>query len=105
MDSPMTSLTIGSHPTAIGQSMFQKCTKLITLVIPSNISSINNYAFSGCTILTSITVESATPPTLGYGVFDSTNNCPIYVPSESVDAYKAASKWSSYASRIQAIPT
>ena len=103
--SSITSLTIGSHPTLIGQSMFQKCTKLRTLVIPSNISSINNYAFSGCTGLISITVESATPPTLGYGVFDSTNNCPIYVPSGSVDAYKAASKWSSYASRIQAIPT
>ena len=103
--SSITSLTIGSHPTLIGQSMFQKCTKLRTLVIPSNISSINNYAFSGCTGLISITVESATPPTLGYGVFDGTNNCPIYVPSGSVDAYKAASKWSNYASRIQAIPT
>lgn len=103
--SSITSLTIGSHPTVIGQSMFQKCTKLRTLVIPSNISSINNYAFSGCTGLISITVESATPPTLGYGVFDGTNNCPIYVPSGSVDAYKAASRWSNYASRIQAIPT
>ena len=103
--SSITSLTIGSHPTVIGQNMFQKCTKLRTLVIPSNISSINNYAFSGCTGLISITVESATPPTLGYGVFDSTNNCPIYVPPESVDAYKAASNWSKYASRIQAIPT
>ena len=103
--SSITSLTIGSHPTVIGQSMFQKCTKLRTLVIPSNISSINNYAFSGCTGLISITVESATPPTLGYGVFDGTNNCPIYVPSGSIDAYKAASRWSSYASRIQAIPT
>lgn len=103
--SSITSLTIGSHPTVIGQSMFQKCTKLRTLVIPSNISSINNYAFSGCTSLISITVESATPPTLGYGVFDGTNNCPIYVPSGSVDAYKAASRWSNYASRIQAIPT
>ena len=103
--SSITSLTIGSHPTSIGDSMFQKCTKLRTLVIPSNISSINNYAFSGCTGLISITVESATPPTLGYGVFDGTNNCPIYVPSGSVDAYKAASKWSNYASRIQAIPT
>ena len=103
--SSITSLTIGSHPTVIGQSMFQKCTKLRTLVIPSNISSINNYAFSGCTGLISITVESATPPTLGYGVFDGTNNCPIYVPSNSVDAYKAASGWSSYKSRIQAIPT
>lgn len=103
--SSITSLAIGSHPTVIGQSMFQKCTKLRTLVIPSNISSINNYAFSGCTGLRSITVESTTPPTLGYGVFDSTNNCPIYVPSGSVDAYKAASRWKDYASRIQAIPT
>lgn len=99
------SLTIGSNPTSIGSNMFQKCTKLTSLVIPSNISSINNYAFSGCTGLRSITVHSVTPPTLGYGVFDSTNNCPIYVPSGSVNAYKAASRWSNYASRIQAIPT
>lgn len=104
--SSITSLTIGSHPTVIGQSMFKKCTKLTTLVIPSNISSINNYAFSECTGLISITVHSVTPPTLGgYGIFDNTNDCPIYVPSGSVDAYKAASRWSDYKSRIQAIPT
>jgi hypothetical protein len=29
----------------------------------------------------------------------------IYVPSESVDAYKAAEKWSTYAADIEAIPT
>ena len=101
----ITSLTIGSHPTAIGEGMFQKCTGLTNLVIPSNISSINNFTFSGCTGLRSITVHSITPPTLGIGVFDNTNNCPIYVPPESVDAYKAASGWSNYAIRIQAIPT
>ena len=105
MDLSITSLTIGSNPTSIGQGMFQKCTKLTSLVIPSNISSINNFAFSGCTRLRSITVHSTTPPTLGTSVFDNTNNCPIYVPPESVDAYKAASGWSNYASRIQAIPT
>lgn len=103
--SPITSLTIGSHPTSIGDSMFRTCTKLTTLVIPSNISSITGYAFDGCSGLTSITVESATPPTLGSNVFNDTNNCPIYVPSGSVNAYKAASGWSNYASRIQAIPT
>ena len=103
--SSITSLTIGSNPTSIGQGMFQKCTKLTSLIIPSNISSINGYAFDGCSSLTSITVHSATPPTLGYEAFNNTNNCPIYVPPESVDAYKAASKWSSYASRIKAIPT
>lgn len=103
---PITSLTIGSNPTSIGDSMFKQCTGLTTLVIPSNISSIGSTAFNGCSGLTSITVESTTPPTLGgYGVFDDTNNCPIYVPLESVDAYKAASGWSNYASRIQAIPT
>jgi len=36
--------------------------------------------------------------------FNSTNDCPIYVPSESVEVYKAADNWSSLSSRIQAIP-
>ena len=103
-DLPITSLTIGSHPTSIPSSMFENCTKLTSLDIPSNISSIGSHAFASCTGLTSITVESTTPPTLGSYVFNYTN-CPIYVPSESVDAYKAASGWSSYASMIQAIPT
>jgi len=40
---------------------------------------------------------------LGRDVFYDTNNCPIYVPAASVDAYKSASGWSAYASRIQAI--
>ena len=102
---PITSLTIGSNPTSIGDRMFYGCKKLTTIVIPSNISSIGSSAFEGCSGLTSITVHSTTPPTLEYSVFDSTNNCPIYVPSGSVNAYKAASGWSNYASRIQAIPT
>ena len=124
---PITSLTIGSNPTIIPSSMFSGCTKLTSLdipsnissigsrafasctgltslVIPSNISSIDNEAFSKCSGLTSVTVESTTPPTLGSYVFNYTS-CPIYVPPESVDTYKAASGWSNYASRIQAIPT
>ena len=102
----ITSLTIGSHPTSIGGNMFDNCTKLTTLVIPSNISSIGGYAFYNCSGLTSITVESVTPPTLGSNAFYSIKyTCLIYVPSGSVKAYKAASGWSDYASRIQAIPT
>ncbi|MBR5678842.1 MAG: leucine-rich repeat protein, partial [Paludibacteraceae bacterium] len=38
-------------------------------------------------------------------IFANTNNCPIYVPAGSVDAYKAAENWSQYAGRITAIPT
>ena len=33
-------------------------------------------------------------------MFQDTNNCPIYVPNESVEAYKAAPGWSDYADRI-----
>jgi hypothetical protein len=36
-------------------------------------------------------------------MFESTNNCPIYVPAESVDAYKTAQYWNDYARRIRAI--
>jgi hypothetical protein len=60
-------------------------------------------AFHSCTGLNSITCEAITPPTLGDFVFIETNNCPIYVPTASVNTYKAASGWSDYASRIQAI--
>jgi hypothetical protein len=45
------------------------------------------------------------PPTLGNGAFATGNASAICVPAESVEAYKAASGWSGYASRIQAIPT
>jgi len=101
----ISSLTIGSHPTEIGGLMFGYCNKLTKLYIPSNISSIGGSAFMNCSGLTSITVDRATPPTIESIVFNNTNNCPIYVPAESVDAYKAATNWSEYASRIQAIPT
>ena len=103
-DLPITSLTIGSHPTKIGNSMFYGCNKLTSLVIPSNISSIEDSAFNQCSGLTSITVNRTTPPTLkGTYVFDNTNNCPIYVPDASVSAYKTADNWSEYASRIKPI--
>jgi hypothetical protein len=67
------------------------------------VTSIGSEAFYGCSSLTSITCEATTPPTLKWSVFDDTNDCPIYVPADSVDTYKAAENWSEYAKRIQAI--
>lgn len=103
---PIRSLTIGNKPTSIGKDMFYNCTSLTSIEIPSNISSIGASAFNGCSGLTSITVNRTTPPTLnGTEVFNDTNNCPIYVPAASINAYKTADNWSAHASRIQAIPT
>lgn len=98
------SVEIGDCVTSIYNTFFA-CTKLTSVTIPNSVTSIENYAFYGCSSLTSITVEATTPPTIDdSGVFTSTNDCPIYVPAESVDTYKSATNWSSYASRIQAIP-
>ena len=93
------SITIPDSVTSIGIRAFTICTSLTSLTIPDSVTSIGNSAFLNCTGLTSITVEATTPPTLGSNVFAGTNNCPIYVPEESVDAYKAA--WRKYADRIQ----
>ena len=104
--SNLTNVTIGSGITNIDMNNFEGCSSLSNITIPSGVTSIGFNAFYGCSGLTSIIVEATTPPTLnGTNVFSNTNNCPIYVPSASVDAYKAANGWSTYASRIQAIPT
>lgn len=99
----LTSVTIGSGVTSIGNRSFNGCNGLTSIEIPSGVTSIGDSAFQSCTSLTSVTLEATTPPTLGSLVFSQTNNCPIYVPAASVDTYKAASGWSTYSSRIQAI--
>ena len=100
----ITSVTIPNSVTSIGTYAFHTCTSLTSVTIGNGVTSIGNYAFSTCTSLTSVTIEATTPPTLGTDAFSITFNCPIYVPSRSVETYKAASGWSDYASRIQAIP-
>lgn len=88
----------------IGTSAFAG-SGLITIEIPAAVSGIQGSAFANCTGLTSITCLATTPPTLGNNAFYNTADAPIYVPSGSVSAYLQASGWSTYASRIQAIPT
>ena len=84
----------------IGGQAFYDCWSISKVIIGSGVTSIQDWAFKHCFALNSITVLAATPPTLGSGVFDDTNNCPIYVPAASVDTYKTATNWSSYADRI-----
>lgn len=102
--SGLTSIEIPSGVTSISNYAFLGCTGLTSINIPNSVTSIGDSAFRQCTSLTSVTVNATTPPTLGSIAFDDTNNCPIYVPEASVSAYQSATNWSSYASRIQAIP-
>ena len=103
--SSLTSVNIPDSVTSIGAGAFAICSSLTSVTIGNGVRSIGNYAFSNCSSLTSVTINRNTPPTLGFAAFNNTNDCPIYVPEDRVDAYKSSSYWSTLASRIQAIPS
>lgn len=99
-------VTLSNSVTYIGPQAFYHCSSLTNITIPTSCTNISYRVFESCTSLLSVTVLSATPPTVGsYMFINGSSNAVIYVPAESVDTYKAASGWSDYASRIQAIPT
>ena len=75
---------------SIGESAFYGCSGLTSITIPNSVTSIGNWAFSYCSGLTSITFNGSTPPEFGNYAFQSVNkSIPVYVPANSIEAYKS----------------
>lgn len=130
--SGLTSCILSNGVKSIGSRTFSQCRGLTTVDIPDSVVSIGVESFSMCRGLTavtigsgctkigtygqytytfyddfdlnSVTIKAVTPPEIGQGVFASIgSNYVIYVPSQSLDAYKNARGWTIYASHIQPI--
>lgn len=96
--------SINLNPTSIGGFAFNSCYKLTSVDIGENITSIGQYAFYGCYNLHTVYVRATTPPALGTNAFNlNHDNRIIYVPKNSLDAYKSAPNWSNYADSIKSI--
>lgn len=77
-----------------------------SLTIGSNVNNIGSHAFDGCKGVTSIYCNAVNPPACYENSFhnDTKKNCTLYVPSGSIDAYKAANEWKDFVN-IQDIST
>lgn len=72
--------------------------------LPNTLTSIGDYAFYGDTGLECIVSDATTPPSLSSSALQLCGeNFLIYVPDASVEAYKVATNWSGYASRIKGL--
>ena len=111
--------------TEIGDYAFYYCTSIEKVDVPNGVTKICNGAFSNCSSLTSIRLPESltemserwifdgcknlkeafffakTPPYIAYGMFKGLNPT-IYVPAESLNAYKNKLYWQDF--DIQAIP-
>ena len=85
-----------------GYYMFSSNVPLTTLDIPSTVQMLGD-GLRNLTQLTTLTVRATTPPSIYYSYSIPSSVQHIYVPAESVEAYKSASRWSDHASKIEAI--
>jgi len=85
--------------TEIGDYAFQSSSKITKIKFPKSLQKIGNYSFYQCSALTTIELQSETPPTLGTRAFcpyssDTTYLTKIIVPKGTLEAYKSATGWS-----------
>ena len=94
----LTSVNIPNSVTKIGEWAFHS-NKLTSVNIPNSVTSIGQGAFSN-NQLTSVTIHAVNPPTADRDIFIYNSSPTIYVPVQSVNAYKTAEGWKGYANRI-----
>ena len=77
----VTSITIPSGVTTIGNSAFANCTSLTSVSIPSTVTSLGTSAFSGCTALTSVSIPSSITSIPNNCFYNCTKLASVSLPS------------------------
>lgn len=96
----LTEINLPQSLTTISNNAFQCCTGLEQITIPPAVATIGQYSFVDCLSLKSVYCQPTVPPELGAEVFKNLTDFTVYVPSQSVEAYRQAAEWSNYADSI-----
>ena len=68
-----------------------------TVVISNGITNIGGMVFYDCTALTEIIVQAKLPSNVNsFGFYNVNLSIPVYVPQESLQAYKDAPVWKEF---------
>ena len=98
----LTSVKLPETLTHIGTNCFSNCTFLAELTVPASVQSIDARGLS-CGYTTNkatITMKSATPPTISSSTFLAQYLKNIIVPIGAGETYKSATNWSAFADYI-----
>ena len=99
------SIVLASEITSIDNSAFSDCNGLTSIQLPNGLSSIGQRSFYNCTALHDITILASTPPdmTSSYMAFEgvNTNTCTLHVPAGTKSVYKQASVWQNFTNIVE----
>lgn len=97
-----TDLVIPSNVTILNDYIF-RWLSITSVDIHTDVTSIGAQVFQSCTLLTKMIVRATTPPTLGANAIPNNNSLLIYVPDTSVEDYKTADGWDAFADKIKGL--
>lgn len=92
------SVVVPDAVTEIQDQAFSTCDNLETVTLGTGVTTLGNKAFEKAPNVKRVTVNAAVPPTCGKVLFEDAvyTAASLYVPTASVEAYKAAEMWSNF---------
>jgi hypothetical protein len=91
----LTSIVIPNNVTSLPGQAFTWCEKLNSVTLGSKVATIGNEAFNGCNAIRTVTCLNPEPQS-GARAFGSVGNITLYVPAESVEAYREDTYWGGF---------